>query len=120
VLADGAVDLTETKVRRAVTALARGRWVLTDDRTHELLVRTYVRHDRVMERRNMGCACARALGAVISPVLRDATLRELARLHSDEPSLAGWVGLKAESPDAYDEVCAMASSVASPKASRIA
>lgn len=103
-LADNAADLTEGKVKRAVASLVPGRWVLIDTRSHELLVRSYVRHDGVLDRPNMGRATASALARVMSAPLRDAVIDELARLWRQSPGLSGWAGFKDASPDAFADV----------------
>lgn len=107
-LADLASDLTEAKVRRAVKELEAGRWVLTDAKTHELLIRTYVRHDGVLDRSNMGHAVGTAWERVVSEHLRHAVAHEMGRHMREHPELAGWVGLRKASPMAWDMACAMA------------
>lgn len=109
-----AADNTETKVRAAVRRLERTRFVVVDKDTHELAIRTYIRHDRVLERVNMGKACARAFGLIVSPKIRDAILVELGRLMADEPNLAGWIGFKELAPDAYAMASEMASTMPFP------
>lgn len=100
---------TERRFRTGVATLEAARFVMVDGSTHELLVRSYVRHDGVLDRPNMGKATARAVGQVVSVALRDQVLAELGRLMADEPGLSGWIGFKAFDPDAY----AMASDMAS-------
>src|SRR5690349_13811993 len=56
-LTDGA---TEAKIKAAVKTLERRKFVVLDPETHELLIRTYVRHDGVFDRVNMGKAVGRA------------------------------------------------------------
>ena len=109
-----ASDGTEAKVRAAVRRLEKTRFVVTDRQTHELAIRTYIKHDRVLERVNMGKACARAFGLVVSPVIRDAILVELGRLLASQPNLAGWIGFKEEDPMAYGIACDMASTMPLP------
>lgn len=104
-----AADLTAAKFSRAVAGLRAARFVLLDERTQELLVRTHVRHDGVLDRVNMGKACGTAFEAVVSDDIRRAIGDELARLMKEKPELLGWVGLAATSPTAH----AMASGVES-------
>lgn len=111
VLAELALDATEPKIKRAVKQLEAARYVITDRRTHELLVRSYVRHDGVMDRLNMGKATATALARVVSPNLRDAVIAELARHMVDHPDLSGWVGFQSVLPNEYDAARAMASAM---------
>lgn len=107
-------DNTEAKVRSAVKILERTKFAVVDRKTHELLVRSYVRHDGVMERANMGKAVARALERVISTSLRDAVVVELGRLYAEAPNLHGWEGFRQIAPDAFDMATAMASTIPSP------
>lgn len=111
VLADLTADVTEAKVRRAVQVLEASRFVVVDPRTHELVVRSYVRWDGVLDRSNMGKATARALGRVMSGEIRGVVLGELARLYEDAPSLTGWAGFKEIDPVGFDTVTAMSSEV---------
>lgn len=94
-------DLTPVKFTAAVKGLRASRFVVIDDRTQELLVRSYVRHDGVFDRENMGKAVGTAFQAVISPRIKEAIGDELARLMGDRPDLPGWKGLAATSPTAH-------------------
>lgn len=108
-LAQLASDLTQSKVRTIVRGLEKAKFVVVDRETSELLVRSYVRHDGVLERVNMGKAVGSAIERVTSATIRDAIACELGRLMVADPRLAGWVGLKETSPMAF----AMASDMAS-------
>jgi hypothetical protein len=107
-----ASDLTPSRFRTAVNGLRSKRFVVIDDRTQELLVRSYVRHDGVLDRLNMGKATGTAFEAVVSHEIRQAIGDELARLMRDRPDLPGWDGLAIASPIAYG----MASGIESSKA----
>lgn len=102
-------DLTPAKFRASVKALKAARFVVTDDRTHELLVRTYIRHDGVFDRENMGKAVGTAFGTVISQRIKKAVGGELARLMQERPDLPGWKGLAATSAEAHAMALAMES-----------
>lgn len=112
-LAELASGQTEGKVRAAVKVLERGRFVVVDRSTSELLVRSYVRHDGVLDRVNMGKAVGTAFDRVISIRIREAVSNELGRLLSHRPELAGWIGLKETSPMAFDMASAIACGMAS-------
>jgi len=109
VLADLASDLTEAKIKRAVRTLEDAEYVRIDPRTHELLVRSYVRHDGVFDRLNMGKAVASALERVVSDGLRAVVLAECARLYKQKPELAGWKGFAEVDPVGYATVTAFRS-----------
>lgn len=116
-LATLATDLSSAGVQRAVKALEKRRFVVVDRDTHELLIRTYVRHDGVMQRTNMGKAMGRALSVVISDKIRRAIYDELTRYYAEESGLAGWIGFKSEHPEAFAIVSGEASAMALPIAS---
>lgn len=105
-LADG---LTVAKLKGAARSLERGKYVVIDREMGELLIRSFVRHDNILARRNMGNACARALGNVHSQGIRDSVMHELARLWLESPELDGWAGFKDFDPEAFAMACAMAS-----------
>lgn len=105
-LADG---LTEPKIKASIRKLERFRYLVIDRKTHELLIRSFIRHDKILARRNMGNACCRALGTVHSGVIRDAVLHELARLWLEDSSRDGWAGFKDYDPEAFAMACDMAS-----------
>lgn len=94
-------DLTEAKIRRAVDELRATRFAIVDDRTQELLVRSHVRHDGVLERVNMGKAVGTAFEAVVSARLKDAIGHEMRRFMDERPDLMGWKGLAETSPIAH-------------------
>jgi len=98
---DLASDLTPARLRAAVRGLREARFVVVDDHTQELLVRSYVRHDGVLDRLNMGKATGSAYEAVVSDAIRCAVGDELARLMKEKPDLPGWDGLAVTSPMAY-------------------
>jgi hypothetical protein len=101
--------LTEAKLKSSVRTLERAKYLVVDRQTHELLIRSFIRHDKLLARRNMGHACARAIGSLHSQQLRDAVLHELARLWLEDSSRDGWAGFKDYDPVAFDMTCAMAS-----------
>lgn len=104
-----AADMTASKFAKAIAGLCAARFVVLDERTQELLLRTYVRHDGVLDRGNMGKAVGTAFEAVVSPRIKRAVVDELARLMRDKPDLLGWAGLAMTSPKAHAMACGMES-----------
>lgn len=104
-----AAETEESDVYAAVKELMDADFVYLDVATSELLIRSYVRHDGVMQRSNMGKAVGRALDKVSSIDLTHKVLIELARLYAADPKLAGWHGFQDAVPDAFSSVSAMAS-----------
>lgn len=94
-------DLSATKFTTAIKGLRAARFVVVDDRTQELLVRSYVRHDGVFDRENMGKAVGTAFNAVVSQRIQQAVGDEMARYMDERPTLPGWKGLAVTSPKAY-------------------
>jgi hypothetical protein len=104
-----AADLTAAKFRAAVIGLQQSRFVVIDERTQELLLRSHVRHDGVFDRANMGKAVGTAYEAVVSRSIRDAIGDELARLMKEAIDLPGWAGLAMTSPEAHAMACGIES-----------
>lgn len=74
-----AADLTERSVRKALAELVAQRYVLVDEATEEVLVRTYVLHDGGVRTPNIEKAIRRAIDGIESQPLRDAAEEELGR-----------------------------------------
>jgi hypothetical protein len=107
-----AADMSARKFTKAVNGLIAARFILLDERTQELLLRTYVRHDGVLDRVNMGKATGTAFEAVVSRLIKRAIGVELARLLSEQPGLPGWAGLASTSPLAHAMASGMESKIA--------
>lgn len=104
---------TVRRVSTAVRSLAHARFVVVDRDTSELLVRTYVKHDGVLDRANMGKALVRAFERVMSPLLREVILDELAKVYRRDQGLAGWVGIKELDADLMEQITDTASRIES-------
>jgi hypothetical protein len=98
-LVEFSADLTLRKVHNSIRALEAARLVVTDDKTGEILVRSYVRHDGVMAKPNIVKAMLRARSKVRSESIRDAIDAELNRIHDQSPTLAGWTTMVTIEPD---------------------
>lgn len=109
---------TAKKVEAAVVKLEQKRFVIVDRDTEEMLIRTYVRHDGVMDRENMGKACARAYLKVVSQPLRGVLLDELGRLYGERPALSGWKGFGAIAAAEFARVLSTSSTIPFPIQSR--
>lgn len=78
-------DSTLPKVRRAITELEANGYVVVDNATQELLIRSFVRHDYPLKVPNMTRAMVTAFRGVMSHHLQDVVLGELARLYDEAP-----------------------------------
>ena len=76
---------------RAARELAKNLYIVVDEDTEEVMIRSFVRHDGLMKQRNMAVSMVRAYEATASKGIRGVFVHELARLREDEPELAGWV-----------------------------
>lgn len=106
-----ASDQAALKVEKSAKSLEKSRFVVIDRQTEELLVRSHVRHDGVLDRVNMGKAVGRALASVVSLTIRDAVLTELGRLYAENSRSAGWHGIRELFPDDMALIEAMSSTI---------
>ena len=107
-----AADLTSAKLRKSIDGLCDARFAVVDPDTQELLVRSYVRHDGVLDRVNMGKATGSAFEAVVSHRIKRVIGDEMRRLMVERPDLPGWQGLAITSPVAHAMACGMESGMA--------
>ncbi len=77
-------------IEAAGAELAAARFVVIDEDTEEVLVRTFIRWDGLMKKPNMAVAMAKAWAGIASKVLRGVVVHELHRLQVDQPELHGW------------------------------
>lgn len=94
VWAELATDSTDNKMRRLLRSLAKRRMVVVDERYSEVLVRTYVRHDKLLSQPNVVANMVADYRVIASPTIRAAFLSELRRIW-DLPDLSdgergGW------------------------------
>lgn len=88
-------DWTVDVVREAAGILIDRLYIVVDESTEEVLVRSFVRHDGLMKMPKMATAMATAHAAVGSSALRQIVVWELQRLHQEEPEIPGWRSLTA-------------------------
>jgi hypothetical protein len=72
-----ATGMTDRRVRKALAELAKSRFVVVDDVTEELFIRTFVRNDGVLEQPQVVKAMTKAYRAILSPALRAEFLDQL-------------------------------------------
>ena len=88
-----ASGLTEKKVITAAEELAEAGYVVFDDEAEEILIRSFIRHDGVLQSPNLATALASDYADTHSVKLRRVILHELVRLHTDQPDLKGWTNV---------------------------
>lgn len=81
-----ASDLSAVGVERLLTELDRERFVVWDHNTEELLIRTFVRNDKVYRQPKVMLAMVSDAAEIVSLRLRMALLAELDRIPLDEVS----------------------------------
>jgi hypothetical protein len=94
-LAKVSADLTPEKVVEAGLILHHGLYIVVDEETEEVLIRTFIRNDGLMDQPNVAAAMVRDYGRIASPAIRGVIVYELQRLFEDAPELKGWRDQKA-------------------------
>ncbi|MGN6724064.1 MAG: hypothetical protein ACTHJM_15770 [Marmoricola sp.] len=85
-----AVGLTHGVVESAREELLEGDYILIDDDTEEVLVRSFLRHDGCLKRPKMGDAIMSAYADIASRRLKSQVTSELQRLHDESPEYAAF------------------------------
>lgn len=116
-LAKLAADDTEETVQNAVWRLDKYRFVVADEETHELLVRSFVRHDGLLKSPNITRAMCKDRANIISDRLREAVDAELRRAWKDDNKTKGWEGMAKYFPELFRELTGRRSWNGSPKGS---
>ena len=83
-------DATRSDIERAGMALQSKRFILIDEETEEVLIRSYIRHDGVLKQPNLAVSFVNAYGAAASPEIRMLIIHELKRLVSEFPEWAAF------------------------------
>jgi hypothetical protein len=89
-IAKVAADLTPELVIEAGLILHRGLYIVVDEETEEVLIRTFIRNDGLMEQPNVAAAMVSDYAKVASPAIRGVIVHELKRLFEAAPELKGW------------------------------
>lgn len=77
-------------VEEAADELMRGRFILADTDTEEVLVRSFVKHDGLLKQPKLTVSMCNAFAAVASSSIREVIAFELQKLHDRDPSLNAW------------------------------
>lgn len=75
---------------RAAHELAHHLYIVVDEDTEEVLIRSFVRHDGLLKSPNMGVAMVKDFKSIASRGIRGVFIHELLRLREDVPDLKGW------------------------------
>jgi hypothetical protein len=82
--ANSAADLDSKQALRLLSELDRARFVVWDDETEEVLIRTFIRGDEVYKLPNVMQTMVKDAAEIMSPKIRRALLAELDRIPLDE------------------------------------
>jgi len=85
-----AETLTPETVETIAYDLERRAYLLVDRVTEEVLVRSFIRNDKVLEQPNVTIAACRAWTAASSAPIRALVVHELKRLQKDAPNARAW------------------------------
>jgi hypothetical protein len=81
-------------IEAALAELQEYLFVLLDEDTEEVMIRSYARGDGLLKQPNMAVAYVKAFSLIGSRTLRSVAVYELHRLKKDHPDLKGWSLLK--------------------------
>lgn len=88
-------DMNVTRLRAAALALGQGRFIAVDPETEEALVRSFVRHDGVLQSPNMARSMVRQHAEIASLKLMELVSVEVRRATVENPE---WKGLASAEP----------------------
>ena len=89
-LARMAAGTTPDDVRRMGAELAARHFVVIDEQTEEVLIRSYVKYDGVLKQPNLTVTMANDWTAIASSRLRAVVAFEVQKLREARPELPGW------------------------------
>lgn len=78
--------LTAADVRKYAAELEGQRFIVTDDDTEEVLIRSFLRHDGLLQNPNLWKSLGASFGDVYSPALKAGIAREAIRLRDENPT----------------------------------
>lgn len=85
-----AAGWSKDEVNEAATELSERLYLVFDEDTDEVLVRSFIRSDGLLTSPNISKAMYRAFSQVSSRTLRGVIVHELNRLYTENPLLKGW------------------------------
>lgn len=85
-----ASDWDEADISLAAVELSDQGWIVIDELSEEVLVRSFLCHDSVLEQKHLSVSMIKAYGEVASASIRAAIIYELNRLHFEKHDLKCW------------------------------
>lgn len=89
-IAGFAADSTAASIRDAGAELAAKHFVVIDEDTEEILVRSFLRHDGLLKQPRVAVSMTTAYASTASGLLRGVMIHELHRLAAEYPEWAAW------------------------------
>lgn len=86
------------EVEQRVRWLDSKRFVVVDEDTSELLIRSFVRNDGMLRNPKVSVGMATDYAEVMSQKLRDAIKQELIRCCQEDPEAVGWKSIERANP----------------------
>lgn len=77
-------------VNAAGSELMHKHFVLVDESTEEVLVRSFIKHDGLLKQPKLTVSMCKAFAAVASQPIREVIAAEMQKLHKREPDLRAW------------------------------
>ena len=78
------------RITEAGRELEDGLYIVTDENTEEVLIRSFLRNDETLKSPKVAVAVANNYAAVVSPTIRGVLVHEMKRLHDDRPDWSGF------------------------------
>lgn len=101
-IAQASYSMTVDEVEQRVKWLESQRYVVVDNDTSELLIRSLIRNDGLLKMPNVATGMASDYGEIMSKKLRDAIEIELFRCYREDPDLRGWESVERTNPALFD------------------
>ena len=79
-----ATDSSTAKVRKACASLESAGFIVVDEDTEELMLRSFIRYDGILDNPNVSIAAVKDFRSIHSPLLRAVFLLELHRLWGEK------------------------------------
>lgn len=89
-IAAAALGWSPEEVTTAGCILAERHYVVIDEATEEVLIRSFIRNDGFMAQSTVAASMVRAYGQIASSKLRGVVVFELNRLYEKHPEFNGW------------------------------
>jgi len=95
-LAAMARDLTVGSIERAGRELGERFFIVVDENTEEVLVRSYVKHDGLLKQPKLVVSMTNAYAAIASKLIRNVIAFEVQKMHDRAPNMAAWNVIQTE------------------------